>query len=210
MGNTEDFYEVLNILRESSPEQIRRAYKILVKKWHPDKHPPSSKPEAEARFKAISQAYELALNESEGRTACGFSGGSGGGAPNLRRSKPPPPAPGFRTEETLSPRKSVVNPKDVRYTTSQSGSAWPKPPPVEKQLDCTLEELFNGCRKEIRFHRDVVVNGVVIRKEEMQKVKVKPGWKKGTKITFEGMGTNGRDASHRRRLRDSGEGASPV
>ncbi|CAN1268789.1 DnaJ homolog subfamily B member 13 [Linum perenne] len=38
-----------------------------------------------------------------------------------------------------------------------------KPPPVYKNLECTLEDLFYGCTK-------------------------KPGWRKGTKITFEGMG----------------------
>ena len=61
MGSPPDFYEVLSIPKNSSPEEIRNAYKILAKKWHPDKHPPSSKLEAEARFKAITQAYEVPL-----------------------------------------------------------------------------------------------------------------------------------------------------
>ena len=63
MGNPPELYhKILNIPKDTSPQEIRTAYKNLVKKWHPDKHPPSSKPEAEARFKAISEAYEVSAH----------------------------------------------------------------------------------------------------------------------------------------------------
>ncbi|KAG0495402.1 hypothetical protein HPP92_000093 [Vanilla planifolia] len=164
----------------------------------PGQAPPSSKPEAEARFKAISQAYELALHESEGRTMFGmFNGGAEGGGGTNRSRSTPPPSPGsaskFRSEEAVSRKRE---PKDVHYTatsprpgfSSYSGTSRWKPPAVERKLECTLEELFRGCKKEISFTRDVVVNGVVVQMEETQTIKVKPGWKKGTTITFEGMG----------------------
>ena len=61
MGSPPNFYEILNIPKDCSPEEIRNAYKLLAKKWHPDKHPPSSKHEAEAKFKTITQAYEVPL-----------------------------------------------------------------------------------------------------------------------------------------------------
>ncbi|GLT77220.1 hypothetical protein SLA2020_488280 [Shorea laevis] len=64
-----------------------------------------------------------------------------------------------------------------------------KPPPIEKELECTLEELCFGCKKKIKITREVTTkSGEVIQEEEMLTIKVKPGWKKGTKITFEGMG----------------------
>lgn len=67
-------------------------------------------------------------------------------------------------------RKPRNDPKDVRYTASSpkpgfasnSSTGWRKPPPLERKLECTLEELFSGCRKEICFDRDVVVNGYFI------------------------------------------------
>jgi hypothetical protein len=60
MGNPPElYYKILDLPRDTSPSEIRAAYMKLVKKWHPDKHPPSSKPEAEARFKAITEAYEV-------------------------------------------------------------------------------------------------------------------------------------------------------
>lgn len=60
MGNPPElYYELLNITRDTPPQEIRAAYRCLVRQWHPDKHPPSSKSEAEDRFKAITQAYEV-------------------------------------------------------------------------------------------------------------------------------------------------------
>nr|CAB3461397.1 unnamed protein product [Digitaria exilis] len=43
---------------EASPQGVRAAYRSLVRQWHPDKHPSDSRPEAEAQFKAITEAYE--------------------------------------------------------------------------------------------------------------------------------------------------------
>ncbi|XP_057430401.1 uncharacterized protein LOC130723391 [Lotus japonicus] len=65
-----------------------------------------------------------------------------------------------------------------------------KPPVVEKNLQCTLEQLCFGCTKKIKVTRDVIRNppGVIIQEEEILKIEVKPGWRKGTKITFEGVG----------------------
>ncbi|XP_041015102.1 chaperone protein DnaJ-like [Juglans microcarpa x Juglans regia] len=64
-----------------------------------------------------------------------------------------------------------------------------KPPPVEKKLHCTLEELCQGCLKMIKITRDAITNnGIIIQEEEILKIQVKPGWRKGTKVTFEGKG----------------------
>ncbi|CAH8372178.1 unnamed protein product [Eruca vesicaria subsp. sativa] len=64
-----------------------------------------------------------------------------------------------------------------------------KPPAVEKKLECTLEELCHGGVKNIKNIRDIITDEGLIRKqEETLKVNIKPGWKKGTKITFEGVG----------------------
>jgi len=64
-----------------------------------------------------------------------------------------------------------------------------KAPPLELKLECTLEELCRGCKKEVKFTRDVVTrNGSIVKKEVSQTVVVKPGWKKGKQVVFEGMG----------------------
>jgi DnaJ-class molecular chaperone len=50
-------YEVLGVRPDASAEEIRKAYRKLAKQFHPDLNP--GKPEAEARFKAVSAAYDL-------------------------------------------------------------------------------------------------------------------------------------------------------
>ncbi|KGN47935.1 dnaJ homolog subfamily B member 4 [Cucumis sativus] len=88
---------------------------------------------------------------------------------------------------SLSRNTSRRSPKSTPIIYSQS-TALKKPPPVEKKLECTLEELCEGCIKKIMITRDAIVNGIIVQEEELLRIEVKPGWKKGTKITFEGKG----------------------
>src|ERR671931_1806631 len=57
-------YEVLGVKPDASVDEIRKTYRKLAKQFHPDLNP--GKPEAEARFKAISAAYDL-LSDPEKR-----------------------------------------------------------------------------------------------------------------------------------------------
>jgi molecular chaperone DnaJ len=73
-----DFYEVLGISRKAPQDEIKKAYRELARKWHPDRNPDD--PEAEERFKEIQQAYD-ALSDPEKRKqydAGGIFGGVGG------------------------------------------------------------------------------------------------------------------------------------
>ncbi|XP_038887512.1 dnaJ homolog subfamily B member 1-like [Benincasa hispida] len=88
---------------------------------------------------------------------------------------------------SLSRNTSRRSPRSTPIIYSQS-TALKKPPPIEKKLECTLEELCEGCVKKIMITRDAIVNGIIVQEEELLKIEIKPGWKKGTKITFEGKG----------------------
>lgn len=57
------YYEVLALVKPSNTDEIRKAYKKLALKWHPDKNPDSVK-EAEEKFKEIAEAYEV-LSDNE-------------------------------------------------------------------------------------------------------------------------------------------------
>jgi molecular chaperone DnaJ len=76
-----DYYEVLGVSRNASSEEIKKAYKDLVKKWHPDLHK-DNKAEAEEKFKEIREAYEV-LSDPQKRAQYdkfGYVGHPGSGA----------------------------------------------------------------------------------------------------------------------------------
>lgn len=56
-----DYYKVLDVPRDSSDEQIKKAYRKLSLKWHPDKNNQSEEKKllAEKKFKEINEAYEV-------------------------------------------------------------------------------------------------------------------------------------------------------
>jgi molecular chaperone DnaJ len=75
-----DYYQILGVSRDASEEDLKRAYRRLARKYHPDVN---KEPEAEERFKEVSRAYEV-LKEPETRSRYdrfgeqGVSGGAGG------------------------------------------------------------------------------------------------------------------------------------
>ena len=67
--------------------------------------------------------------------------------------------------------------------------------PVLLNLDCSLSELFNGCVKKYEISRKRLgADGILYDDSKIVSISVKPGWKKGTKITFPEEGDEGLDA----------------
>ncbi|KAL5704420.1 hypothetical protein ACHQM5_022854 [Ranunculus cassubicifolius] len=197
--SSNDFHNILGVAKNASMRDIVKAYKNLVMRWHPDKNPASTKREAEAKFRSINEAY-AALKEKKGgasdltddepttpKASFGRSDSQYSSMPsNLPKSASRrgyvPSGPSPTLPKSLSRRST--NPIMFSYSTVRR-----KPPPIEKNLECSLEELSNGCVKKIKITRDVVTQlGSIVQEEELLRIKIKPGWKKGTKITFEGIG----------------------
>ncbi len=95
MAAKKDYYEVLGVNRDASEEEIKKAFKKLAMKYHPDRNPDN--PKAEEHFKEAKEAYEI-LSDSQKRAAydqyghagvdpsmggAGFGGAGAGGFGNF-------------------------------------------------------------------------------------------------------------------------------
>mmetsp|Transcript_47098 Transcript_47098/g.105671 ORF Transcript_47098/g.105671 Transcript_47098/m.105671 type:complete len:343 (-) Transcript_47098:11-1039(-) len=79
----EDFYDILGLDRNATDEQIKKAYRQLALKWHPDRHTENKK-EAEEKFKQVAKAYSVLSDEKQrsmydsGHSAAQFHQGAAG------------------------------------------------------------------------------------------------------------------------------------
>ena len=74
-----DPYSVLGVSRNATDEEIKKAYRKLSRKYHPDANINNpNKDQAEEKFKEVQQAYEQIMREREYGSSGGSSGGYGG------------------------------------------------------------------------------------------------------------------------------------
>ncbi|KAK8527858.1 hypothetical protein V6N13_085665 [Hibiscus sabdariffa] len=101
------------------------------------------------------------------------------------------------TSETEKPKlsRSTSRRSTTPLVFSQS-IARRKPQPIEKTLECTLEELCFSAVKRIDYVKDVISEEgygipfpwIIVSQEDTLTINIKPGWTNGTKVTFEGRG----------------------
>ena len=83
MADKRDYYDVLGVSKTATDEEIKKAYRVLARKYHPDAHPGDK--EAEEKFKEATEAYGI-LSDSEKRAQydrfghSAFEQGGAGGA----------------------------------------------------------------------------------------------------------------------------------
>jgi curved DNA-binding protein CbpA len=63
-----DLYKALGVSSHATTEEIRKAYKKLIKHWHPDRYPPERRPEAEVKIKEINMAATILLHDERRTT----------------------------------------------------------------------------------------------------------------------------------------------
>lgn len=209
-----DYYDILEVERSATDEDVKKSYRKLAMRWHPDKNP-TNKKEAEAKFKEIAEAYEVLSDPGKrqyydqhgeeglkNRSNAGSNNG-GGGSPNVFNPRNAEDIFAEFFGGTPFEFGSSGAGRTMRYSSSDGSenvfrsyndgagaSGGPKKPaPVESKLPCTLEELYNGSTRKMKISRTVVdSNSRLVSESEILTIDVKPGWKKGTKITFPDKG----------------------
>ena len=82
MADKRDYYEVLGVSRDASQDEIKKAYRKMALKYHPDRNPGDSA--AEEKFKEAAEAYDVLSNPDKKARYdqfghAGMSGAAGGG-----------------------------------------------------------------------------------------------------------------------------------
>jgi len=195
-----DYYKTLNVGRDAKPEDIKRAYRRLARKYHPDV---STESDAEDRFKEVAEAYEV-LKDPEKRKAYDQFGKDWKAGQDFR---PPPDweqqhsyqGGGFRSEEHFSDffeslfggARGGFGGWDNRFTDAQ-GDARARGRDAESQISISLEDSFNGATRNIRLETPELDDQgqYQVRSREL-KVKIPKGVKEGQRIRIEGQGGSG-------------------
>ena len=139
MSEKRDYYEVLDVARNAGADEIRRAYRKLALKYHPDSFQ-GDKSEAEARFKGLAEAYEV-LSDPEKRQRYDRYGHQGlRGAPMHDFSEM-----GFGDIFEMFGEIFGVD------MGSRGGPS--RGYDLEKEIPLTLEEVATGVNRDLEFER---------------------------------------------------------
>lgn len=156
-----DYYEILGLDKSANADEIKKAYRKVAIKFHPDKNPDN--PEAEDKFKEAAEAYEILSNPEKkqrydqfghaGMNGGGFGGGSGG----------------MNMEDIFSQFGDVFgggggSPFESFFGGGGGGrSRARKGSNLRIKLKLSLEEVANGVEKKIKVNRLVRAEGVTFK-----------------------------------------------
>src|SRR6202795_4934988 len=141
-----DYYEILGVARSAEADEVKRAYRKLARKYHPDV---SKEKNAENKFKDVQEAYEV-LRDPEKRAAYDQLGRDYRPGQQFR---PPPDWSQRFGQHTGSQRFSDLN-GFSDFFSSLFGSAAGAPPPEADagHLDVTVEEAFAGTKRRVTLN----------------------------------------------------------
>lgn len=221
-----DYYKILGVSKQATDDELKKAYRKLALKYHPDKNKAKG---AEEKFKEVAEAYEVLSDKKqrqiydqvgeEGLKGGAAAGGGPGGMPN-GFSQGQGTSNGFTYTyhgdpmETFNQFFNMNGMNGMAFTFGDdfgdssrvSSSSFPtsnlfgqrfpsaqpsmpkkvrQDPPIERDLLISLEEIAIGCKKKMKITRRVTSeNGQMYKEDKILAIDVKPGWKSGTKITF--------------------------
>jgi DnaJ-class molecular chaperone len=177
-----DYYKILGINRNASDEDIKKSYRRLAMKWHPDKNR-NNKEMASDKFKNISEAYSV-LSDKSKRDIYDRFGKEGVKNHHKYREANVDPMNVFKTFFSGNNFKGSADFDGSFDHTWMKKRNKKKSDPIISNLNCSLFDLYYGNKQEVSIKRKIY--GKIENKIFM--VDIKKGWKEGTKITFNDVG----------------------
>ena len=193
-----DYYKILGVPRTVSAEELKRTYRKLARRYHPDV---SKEKNAEAKFKEVQEAYEV-LRDPEKRAAYDQLGSDYRGGQQFR----PPPDWGTKFEFRGAPRGRRGAADDAGFSDffsslfgdrSQFGAGRAhhyrgRGEDHHARIELTLEDAFHGTSRQLSLQQpEVGEDGQVAVRERALNVKVPAGVAEGQQIRLAGQGSAG-------------------
>jgi len=144
-----DYYEVLEISKSASADEIKKAYRKMAIKYHPDKNPGDK--DAEDKFKEAAEAYEVLSDEQKrarydqfGHAGMGGNGGFGGGFGGG----------GMNMEDIFSQFGDIFGGGFGGFGGNGGGRQQVKGSNLRIRIKLNLEEMVNGSQKTIKVKKN--------------------------------------------------------
>lgn len=202
----QDYYSMLKLTKSAENADIKKAYRKLALKYHPEKNP--SDQVAAEKFKQISEAYDILCDSRKRATYDQF------GEEGLKNGVPSGTieSGAWTSGYTFHGNADKVfrdffggsNPFQEYYDRVDGDmhmgfgglngrGAKKQDQPIERELQLSLEEVFHGCTKKMKISRRVMNEDghTSSIRDKILSITVKKGWKPGTKITFQREGDQG-------------------
>jgi len=219
---SKDYYKILGVSKGANEKDVKKAYRKLAMKYHPDKNKDAG---AEEKFKKIAEAYEVLSDPKKKKIYDEYGYEGLKGVPgNTSQGQSGQPAQGFAggpqfrfntgngQQANFSQYFGSSNPFDSFFTGGPGGmpqadeqmdigdimrdfsqsnkkTSKVKEKTIQRDVFVSLEEVSKGCEKKLKINKNIYKeDGTVTQESKVIKISVKPGWKAGTKVTFENEG----------------------
>jgi len=142
-----DYYSVLGVDKTASEDEIKKSYRKMAMKWHPDRNPDN--PEAEVKFKEAAEAYDVLSDQGKKSNYDRFGSADGGGNPFGGNPFGGGRGHGFNMDDIFSQFGDIFGGGQRHHQQQRQA----KGSDLRIKVSLTIEEIINGVTKKLKYKR---------------------------------------------------------